>query len=98
MRGLMIKNQIRFFGALLGAAALSCLLAPQARADAPALMTYQGRLKESGLPVTGNRAIDIVLYKTLAGACGGTCTDTGAQNVSVVNGLFRTTFTAPGWI
>ncbi|MBI3288593.1 MAG: hypothetical protein HYZ74_03640 [Elusimicrobia bacterium] len=75
--------------AILG---LAFILAGEARATAPGLMTYQGRIKESGLPVTGNRSVGISLCPSLTG---GVCVDTGAQGVSVVNGLFRTTFTTP---
>ena len=64
-----------------------------ARAGAPGLMSYQGRIKESGLPVTGARSVRIKICPTLASMAG--CVDTGAQGVSVVNGLFRTTFTIP---
>jgi len=64
-----------------------------AHAAMPGLMSYQGRIKESGLPVTGTRAVDIQICPTPASAPG--CVITGAQNVSVANGLFRTTFTLP---
>jgi len=70
-------------------------LAGETLASAPALLTYQGRLKESGLPVTGARSVDIQICDALTA---GTCTPTGAQGVSVVNGLFRTTFTVPSGI
>ena len=73
---------------LLAAAAVS------AGATAPNLMTYQGRVKESGLPVTGVRAVDVFLCPDAVVPIG-SCVDTGVQNVSVTNGLFRTTFTAP---
>jgi hypothetical protein len=71
---------------------LASVLAGQSRATAPELMTYQGRIKESGLPVTGSRSVSIRICPVLSG---GVCVDTGSQGVSVVNGLFRTTFTAP---
>ncbi|MDE2512395.1 MAG: hypothetical protein KGL74_14815, partial [Elusimicrobia bacterium] len=77
------------------AAALTVLLiaaAGVAGATAPALLTYQGRIKESGLPVTGARTVDIQMCDA---STGGTCTSTGARGVSVANGLFRTTFTVP---
>jgi hypothetical protein len=64
-----------------------------ALAAVPGLMSYQGRIKESGLPVTAARSVDISICPTPASALG--CVVTGAQNVSVVNGLFRTTFTLP---
>lgn len=67
-------------------------LASPALAEPPNLLTYQGRLKESGSPVTGGRSVEILLCDALTS---GTCTSTGAQGVSVANGLFKTTFTMP---
>src|SRR4051812_32698310 len=69
-------------------------LAGAARAGAPGLLTYQGRLKESGQPVTGARSVTVSICDSLTG---GLCyaSPSSPQNVSVVNGLFRTTFTAP---
>lgn len=61
-------------------------------AEPPNLLTYQGRLKESGEPVTGTRSVEIKLCNALSG---GACTSTGAQGAAVANGLFRTTFTVP---
>jgi hypothetical protein len=69
--------------------------AGSARATAPNLMTYQGRIKESGLPVTGVRTVDVQICDSLVA---GTCNTTGAQGVSVANGLFRTTFTVPSGV
>jgi hypothetical protein len=68
-----------------------------ASAGAPGLLTYQGRLKESGLPVTAARNVSINICDSLVG---GICTasPSGLQSVSVVNGLFRTTFTIPSTI
>ncbi|MBI5597445.1 MAG: hypothetical protein HY928_15255, partial [Elusimicrobia bacterium] len=74
---------------------LAGLLAQAAQASTPSLMTYQGRLKESGAPVTGTRKVNIYLCDALAGP---TCTATGEQDVAVVNSLFRTTFTVPAAI
>ena len=39
-------------------------------ADAPNLMTYQGRLVESNLPVTGTRTVNIALCSTLPSGTG----------------------------
>ncbi|MBI3288592.1 MAG: hypothetical protein HYZ74_03635, partial [Elusimicrobia bacterium] len=64
-------------------------------AGAPNLLTYQGRLKEVGQPVTGARDITIQLCDSLTA---GNCFTTGVQGVSVVNGLFRTTFTVPSTV
>lgn len=61
-------------------------------ADAPNLLTYQGRILESGVLVTGSRNVTISICNALTG---GSCDSTGTQSVSVNNGLFRTTFTAP---
>ena len=93
----MTSDRIRRLGALLGAALLCAALAPQARADAPAQLTYQGRLKESGAPVTGPREVDLLLCSTPGPDTDASCTiDTVGQPVTVTNGLFRTTFTVPG--
>lgn len=62
-------------------------------ADAPNLLTYQGRILESGVLVNGTRSVTISICSTPSGAPA--CYDTGSQSVSVNNGLFRTTFTAP---
>jgi len=63
-----------------------------AYAAVPNLLTYQGRLKETGLAVNGNRAVEIFLCDA---ETGGACTTTGAQGTAVTNGLFRSTFTLP---
>src|SRR5687767_3782525 len=76
------------------ALALLLLLPALGRAQAAAgadLLTYQGRLKDSGLPVTGARLVDISLCDQ---ETGGTCYSTAGQSVGVVTGLFRTTFTS----
>ncbi len=63
-------------------------------ADAPNLMTYQGRLKESDAPVTGNRTVRISLCDSLTS---GNCyfAPEGAQSTAITNGLFKSTFTLP---
>lgn len=85
---------IRQLRALFGALALLCTLGAQARAAAYP-MTYQGRLKDSGLPVSGNKNIDILICNCLSGACAPACASSGVQGVTVSSGLFRTTFTVP---
>ena len=80
---------LRVVGALL---ILLSWSAPEVLAAAPALMTYQGRLKESGAPVTGNRQLDLKLCDA---PTAGTCNLISSQGVSVSNGLFRSTFTVP---
>lgn len=88
------RTVVRILGlvlVLIGGAAVS------ARATAPGLMTYQGRIKESGLPVTGSRNVDVYLCPDPVIALA-SCFDTGVQGVSVVNGLFRATFTAPSGV
>ncbi|MFI5345775.1 MAG: hypothetical protein ACHQ51_05320 [Elusimicrobiota bacterium] len=87
----------RFSNRAILALILILAAAGAARATAPNLMTYQGRIKESGLPVTGARNVDIYLCPDPVVAIG-SCFDTGVQSVSVVNGLFRTTFTAPSGV
>ena len=61
-------------------------------AEAPNLLIYQGRLKDSGQAITGTRSVDIRLCDALTG---GNCYSYGAQSVNVSNGLFRSTFTVP---
>lgn len=74
---------------------LAAFAASTANATAPSVMTYQGRVKEAGVPVTGARNITVFICPDGVTALVN-CLDTGAQSVSVTNGLFRTTFTAPG--
>lgn len=65
-------------------------------ADAPNLLTYQGRLVEGTppAPVTGNRTVELFLCTDQAGtSC--VSTFTGGQLTAVTNGLFRSTFTVP---
>ncbi|MBI5244812.1 MAG: hypothetical protein HY922_14175, partial [Elusimicrobia bacterium] len=72
--------------------ALSLAWANSAWAAAPNTLTYQGRLKESGLPFTGVKSVEI---KLCTAQTAGICQGAGAQNVYVSTGLFRTTFTVP---
>lgn len=57
------------------------------------IMTYQGRLKESNLPVSDTRYFDFA-FCNASNAC--TYTPSGIQPFTVVNGLFKSTFTVPG--
>jgi len=84
----------RLLRAVFGALALLCAFAPE-RAVGQPLMTYQGRLKESGSPVTGNRNVNILFCNCLSGVCAPACAPSGLQGVTVSSGLFRTTFTVP---
>lgn len=78
--------------ALFGAAAD----AGAAMSVAFSTMTYQGRLKESGSSVTGNRDVRIYICNAFTG---GLCfSDTPAQSVAVADGVFKTTFTLPGGV
>gem|GEM_PF-2214006 len=74
------------------AAFLILTLAAGSYAEAPNLFTYQGRLKEGGQAVSGNRMVEIFLCNDPSA---GSCEPTGPQPVAVSNGLFRSTFTAP---
>lgn len=73
--------------------AICPLITVGAYGEAPNLLTYQGRLKEGGQAVTGNRAVEIFLCDD---ETAGTCHTSGSQPVAVSNGLFRSTFTIPG--
>ncbi|MBI5209458.1 MAG: hypothetical protein HY927_05725 [Elusimicrobia bacterium] len=65
-------------------------------ASVPNLMTYQGRLKESGSLVTGTRSVEIYLCDL---PTGGSCySASGPQNVSVISGIFKSTFSVAGVI
>ena len=57
-------------------------LAQAVEAAAPNLLTYQGRPKESGSPVTGTRPVNIYLCDS---ETSGSCTATGEQAVAVTN-------------
>ncbi len=82
---------------ILGAVLALPLSLASAWAAAPNLLTYQGRLQESGALVTGNRSIDIVICDLVTGGSDGiNCHLSGAQGVAVTNGVFRSTFTLPG--
>jgi len=61
-------------------------------AEAPNLLTYQGRLKESGQAITGTRTVKIYLCDA---ETDGNIYSSGQQAVTVSNGLFRSTFTVP---
>ncbi|MBI5202686.1 MAG: hypothetical protein HY925_13930 [Elusimicrobia bacterium] len=74
------------------------LLAAAAFAQAPNMSTYQGRLQESGLPVTGSRLVEVHLCTALTGGVCFPGTGTNIQGVSVVNGVFKTTFTIPSGV
>ena len=78
---------------LLSALALTLFADRLLWANAPNLLTYQGRLQESGAAVTGARSVEIAVCDAFTA---GTCYATGVQGVSVVSGLFRSTFTLPG--
>ncbi|PKM98268.1 MAG: hypothetical protein CVU79_03950 [Elusimicrobia bacterium HGW-Elusimicrobia-3] len=58
------------------------------------LMTYQGRLKESDIPVSANR---VLLFEFCDAETAGTCytTPSGYQSFAVQNGLFKSTFAVP---
>lgn len=58
------------------------------------IVTYQGRLKESGSPVTANRSFVFEFCATEAGT-GCIASTSGSQPFQVINGLFKSTFTAP---
>lgn len=68
------------------------LLSSWALAIAPNSGTYQGRLQESGLPVSGARQLELLLCNATSG---GACFTSGVQGVSVLNGVFKSTFTLP---
>lgn len=75
--------------------ALLAILASLAWAQAPNVSTYQGRLQESGLPVSGTRLVEVRLCAALSGGLCLPGAGTANQAVSVVNGVFKTTFTIP---
>ncbi len=58
------------------------------------VMTYQGRLKESNLPVNANRTF---IFEFCDAVTGGNCytTPSGYQSFTVQNGLFKSTFAIP---
>ncbi len=63
--------------------------------SAATIMTYQGRLKESNLPVTGTRSFSFSICNSLSSPAGCTPSPDGAQPFEVANGLFKSTFTLP---
>ncbi len=73
--------------------ALFCWWTPPS--SAATIMTYQGRLKESDLPVTGTRSFSFSICDSLANITGCTASPDGAQSFEVANGLFKSTFTLP---
>lgn len=86
----MIIDRKRAVSISIFAAFALSLGALSARAEAPSVLTYQGRLQEAGALVTANRDVEIKLCQD---AVGTGCVATGVNSVNVVNGLFRTTFT-----
>ena len=64
-------------------------------AEAPNLITYQGRLKENNQPVTGNRNVEILLCDAFADGAGN-CYSSGSQVIYVSTGLFKSVFSVPG--
>ncbi|HAH31124.1 MAG TPA: hypothetical protein DCL44_02300, partial [Elusimicrobia bacterium] len=73
---------------------LAVIFAAAAFSEAEPVMTYQGRLKESSLPVTGNRDFS---FNFCSLETGGVCIPSPAnpQSFAVANGLFKSTFTVP---
>ncbi len=53
---------LRRVAALVGAAALLFAFLPPVRAEAPTLMTYQGRLKSAGVPQNGTFAMTFDIF------------------------------------
>lgn len=81
---------------LLAAALCLAMTAAPALAAAPANFTYQGRLVEGGVPVTGNRDVDIrVCDAPAAGTCFPGAVGASKQGVSALGGVFRATVTVP---
>ncbi|OGR41910.1 MAG: hypothetical protein A2X35_11415 [Elusimicrobia bacterium GWA2_61_42] len=58
------------------------------------VITYQGRLKSSGAPVSANKSFGFEFCATPAGT-GCVPSVDGSQSFQVANGLFKSTFTAP---
>ena len=85
----------KIFSALFILAAGYWLPVTALYAEAPNLITYQGRLKENNQPVTGSRNIEIFLCDAFTG---GSCHTSNPQSVTVSTGLFRSTFTVPGTV
>lgn len=83
-----IKSLVSVAGVLVAALSLGSAWATGAQFST---MTYQGRLSESGSPVTGNRDVQLYICDAVSG---GTCSPSAVQSVSVQSGVFRTTFTS----
>ncbi|MFH1619822.1 MAG: SUMF1/EgtB/PvdO family nonheme iron enzyme [bacterium] len=71
------------------------LIYETAYSEAPSVLTYQGRLKESDQPANGNRTVEINICPALTGSG---CVSAGSQAVEVANGLFKSTFTVPAGV
>src|SRR5579885_1838603 len=69
-------------------------------AQAPNVATYQGRLQENGLPVNAARVVEIRLCSSIdpnavpSSQCF-PAPGSAVQNVNVVNGVVKATFTIP---
>ena len=74
--------------------ALSLFILGQAAPLPAEVMTYQGRLKESNIPVSANRSFDFELCATET-PTGCVPSVDGAKPFQVLNGLFKSTFTLP---
>ncbi|MDE2237812.1 MAG: hypothetical protein KGK30_07975, partial [Elusimicrobia bacterium] len=83
-----LEGAVMMIALALGAAA-------PARAAAPDLLSYQGRLLESGIPASGTRFVDLQLCP---GPTGGVCTDLGTTQVTATSGLFKLNFSVPSAI
>ncbi|HAH06953.1 MAG TPA: hypothetical protein DCM05_10575, partial [Elusimicrobia bacterium] len=88
-----MKTFIEAFSTLLRLVLTLLLIWEQsAWAAAPSVLTYQGRLKEAGLPVQGARTVKVELCTLPAG---GVCHEAANQAVAVSSGLFHVNFTVP---
>ncbi|MBI4678809.1 MAG: hypothetical protein HY748_14620 [Elusimicrobia bacterium] len=86
-----MRNRLALRAMAVAAVLVGLAASAQAQTVFPSTMTYQGRLKESGSLVTGTRSVEIFLCNQLtSGSC---YSGSGPQNVSVQNGLFRSTYT-----
>jgi hypothetical protein len=98
-------KKTNFALSMLAALAVSVCPLP-AQAAPPPFLTYQGQIETSGSAVNGQKSVELFLCSSPVGAPAGTtpnpapsgCYDTGTQQVSVVNGLFYSTFTAPSGV
>lgn len=80
------------------AALILLLVAGPTCAQAPNVSTYQGRLQESGLPVSGVRMVEVRLCDALSGGSCYPAAGAASQGVTVLNGVFKTTFTIPSGV